>query len=276
MKMAKNIMITMIMATAMMFSVQVNANAKEATKQPSTYSITYNLNGGQAKNPRTYTRNSEFQLNEPKKKGYVFAGWTGTGLSKMKKKVKIKTGMTGNRYYTANWAKKKYKVKFDTGCNGKVKSIIVQYDEKFKLPSCPFPNGKYMFVGWTDGKHVYKAGEKVRRLTTNGKIRLKAKWKKGKSLGVWRVTAYEPTGITASGVPVTPHRSVAMARNAMEKYGLEFGDLIYLPTSDEVFVLEDWGDSLMAARCEWIDVCVDWDEIYSEPYNTETKIYLVS
>ena len=243
---------------------------------PAKFPILYDLKGGHADNPETYTKYSEFKLKKPKKKGYVFIGWTGTNLSKMKKKVRIKKGSAGVKRYIANWAKETYKVKFNTKCDDKnIEPMTVEYKQEFTLPTLS-PNGKYVFDGWTDGKNVYEGGETVSRLTTNGKIKLKARWKEGVNLGVWRVTAYEPTGITASGVPVTPHRSVAMAQNAIAKYGLEFGDLIYLPSSGETLVLEDWGDSLMAARCEWIDVCVNWDEMYSGPYNTETEIYLVS
>lgn len=73
-----------------------------------TYSIMYNLDGGTlaegVSNPPTYTAETDtFTLNNPTKDGYVFTGWTGTGLDGAAMSVTIAKGSTGNREYTATW-----------------------------------------------------------------------------------------------------------------------------------------------------------------------------
>ena len=56
-------------------------------------------------NPTTYTAESDaITLTNPTRDGYVFAGWTGTGLTEPTKTVTIPAGSTGNRTYTATWA----------------------------------------------------------------------------------------------------------------------------------------------------------------------------
>ena len=75
-----------------------------ATWTPITYSITYNLDGGSATNPISYTIETEsFTLNNPVKDGYTFTGWTGTDLTAETQTVTINQGSTGDRTYTANY-----------------------------------------------------------------------------------------------------------------------------------------------------------------------------
>ncbi len=73
---------------------------------PSTYTISYDLDGGTAiDNPIEYTVLTEdITLNKPTKSGFKFMGWTGTGLTEPTKVVTIPAGSTGNRSYTATWA----------------------------------------------------------------------------------------------------------------------------------------------------------------------------
>jgi len=69
------------------------------------YTITYNLNSGSISGQKT-SYNIEtptFTLPTPTRSGYIFTGWTGTGLSSATKTVTISKGSTGNRSYTANW-----------------------------------------------------------------------------------------------------------------------------------------------------------------------------
>lgn len=72
---------------------------------PVSYSIVYTLNGGTADpaNRTSYTIEDSFTLTNPTKAGYDFIGWTGTGLSEKTMTVRISSGSTGAREYTANW-----------------------------------------------------------------------------------------------------------------------------------------------------------------------------
>ncbi|HEY0248040.1 MAG TPA: InlB B-repeat-containing protein [Gryllotalpicola sp.] len=70
------------------------------------YTISYDLAGGSVTiaNPTMYDYESDdITLSNPTRYAYDFAGWTGTGLSGATKTVKIPTGSTGDRSYTATW-----------------------------------------------------------------------------------------------------------------------------------------------------------------------------
>ena len=70
------------------------------------YTITYDLDRGTADdNPTGYTVETEtFTLKNPTRPGYIFTGWSGTGLTGDNNlTVTIPKGSTGNRSYTAHW-----------------------------------------------------------------------------------------------------------------------------------------------------------------------------
>ncbi len=72
----------------------------------STYTITYNLNGGtnHSSNPATYTMNSPaITLQAPTKDNNSFLGWTGSNGAVNQTSVTIPAGSTGDKTYTANW-----------------------------------------------------------------------------------------------------------------------------------------------------------------------------
>ena len=82
---------------------------------PTTYSISYDLDGGSVSstNPASYTiESSAITLNNPTKTGYTFMGWTGTGLSEATQNVTIAAGSNGNRSYTANWQITEYDITY--------------------------------------------------------------------------------------------------------------------------------------------------------------------
>ena len=69
------------------------------------YTINYELNGGTATNPLTYTiESNNFTLNEPSKEGYYFTGWTGSNGNTPQTELVIAKGSTGNKTYNANFA----------------------------------------------------------------------------------------------------------------------------------------------------------------------------
>lgn len=84
-------------------TANVTVSAVKGT--PIDYTITYNLDGGTASNPLTYTIETEtFTLSNPIKAGYTFTGWSGTGLEGLDNmNVTIAKGSTGERSYTAHW-----------------------------------------------------------------------------------------------------------------------------------------------------------------------------
>ena len=69
------------------------------------YSISYDLDGGDADNPSTYNVETEtFTLNNPTKEGYTFAGWTGSNGSSLQTRVTIEKGSTENKSYVAHYS----------------------------------------------------------------------------------------------------------------------------------------------------------------------------
>ena len=111
-----------------------------------SYSITYNLNGGTADNPTTYTIESEtIILTNPTKTGYTFIGWTGSNGNIPQTTVTI-TG-TGDKSYTANWSSNAYSITYNL--NGGIADNPTTYtvDEPLTLTN-PTKTG-YTFTGWT-------------------------------------------------------------------------------------------------------------------------------
>jgi len=78
----------------------------ETVDENAVYSITYELNGGIGadENPDTYKYlDEDITLFVPIKKGYAFAGWTGTDLDGPTEKVVIAKNSVGDKFYTATW-----------------------------------------------------------------------------------------------------------------------------------------------------------------------------
>ncbi|MCF0115281.1 MAG: InlB B-repeat-containing protein, partial [Erysipelotrichaceae bacterium] len=101
-----------------------------------TYSITYNLNGGSvSSNPTTYTINDSITLNNPTKNGYTFTGWSGTDISGLSTNVAF-SNATGDRTYTANWNGNSYTVTLDpNGGSVSQTTIGVTYGSTYTLPT---------------------------------------------------------------------------------------------------------------------------------------------
>ena len=76
-----------------------------------TYNISYDLDDGSLpsgkSNPTEYTIESQsITLNNPEKRGYTFAGWSGTGIDGQTTEVTIDHGSKGDRSYKAHYLAK--------------------------------------------------------------------------------------------------------------------------------------------------------------------------
>jgi uncharacterized repeat protein (TIGR02543 family) len=115
------------------------------------YSISYNLNGGIVhNNPSSYNIETlTFSLNNPTREGYVFLGWTGTGLAEVTLNVSIASGSFGARSYEANREIITFVVNFVDydGTDLGISSQTIDYGSKVNLPSQP-TKGDCSFVGW--------------------------------------------------------------------------------------------------------------------------------
>ena len=72
-----------------------------------SFFISYDLDGGTLATPNREVFLSEdteeFTLNNPTKEGFVFAGWSGTGIEGMSESVVITDDKAGNKSFKANW-----------------------------------------------------------------------------------------------------------------------------------------------------------------------------
>lgn len=127
-----------------------------ATWVPTSYNITYNLDGGSVAtdNPTNYTiETATFTLNNPTKEGYTFAGWTGTGIGSATTTVTITQGSTGDRSYTATWTINNYQIAVSANPSGTV-SGGGNYNHFSECTVTASPSTNYCFKNWTENGAV--------------------------------------------------------------------------------------------------------------------------
>lgn len=119
--------------------------------EPTSYTISYMLDGGSASNPTSYNiETATFTLKEPTKTGYIFLGWTGSNGSTPQKTVTIEQGTTENKSYTANWEAEpvSYTVTWVYGNGTENKVETVACGAAITKPANPTRTG-YNFTGWS-------------------------------------------------------------------------------------------------------------------------------
>ena len=141
------------------------------------YNITMDLNGGSGQEKVVYTMTDEdFELPTPTRNGYEFVGWTGEGITTPQTRVKIPTGSTGNKAYTANWKVIEYTITLDTNGGPAVSPIKYTVEDSFTLPY--LLRTGYEFVGWTlDGSGMIPATPLIIYYGTTGDLHYKAEWR---------------------------------------------------------------------------------------------------
>ena len=152
------------------------------------YTITYNLGGGALvpgeENPTAYTAEDAFTLKNPVMEGYLFTGWTGTGLRGRSLAVNVPKGSKGNRSYTAHWTlrEKCLVLFFDTG-DGTASGIPepIAFDPerspRVVLPTAIPEKAGWRFLGWNtreDGSGTGYAPGAAAEL--KGSLALYAQW----------------------------------------------------------------------------------------------------
>ena len=149
---------------------------------PIPYTIEYDLDGGTATNPATYTVESEaITLNNPTKTGYIFTGWSGTGLTgNNNMNVTIPKGNTGNRTYTAHFSQNSYTVTFDTDGGTEIASKTpVKWEDKVLDGITDPTKDGWKFIGWKYGDVTVMPQTTYKELAADAtvtSIELKAQW----------------------------------------------------------------------------------------------------
>lgn len=88
-----------------------DAIIETSTWQWLSWSIAYDLAGGQGDNPNSYTNHTgALHLVAPTREDHKFAGWLGTDLKEATINVVIAEGSTGHRCYTATWIARQHQI----------------------------------------------------------------------------------------------------------------------------------------------------------------------
>ena len=140
----------------------------------SVYTITYNLDGGIAVNPETYSIDTEtFSLNAPSKEGYEFLGWTTKTQKTPSPVYTITKGSTGNLELSANYKIKTFNFVFDPNNGDATTSLIVNYGtiiSSADMPETPSYEG-YTFAGWYLNNEKYDFTSPIKT-----DVEVKARW----------------------------------------------------------------------------------------------------
>ena len=123
------------------------------TKEANSYTLTYDLDGGEWENDTTYTYpkkyNEEVEVKaDPTKEGYTFAGWTSAEVEVVNDKF---TMPAKNVTLTAKWVANIYKVTYDLD-GGEWTEATNEFPYEYKatvevVKTVPTREG-YKFLGW--------------------------------------------------------------------------------------------------------------------------------
>ena len=161
------------------------SNGKKATcKVTVPYTVKYNLNGGtnNKSNPISYY-GKKITLQNPTKKGYVFAGW----YSDSKYKTKVTSFTSGNKTFYAKWSKVTVskaktptltniatrKMKVSYGATSGVKGYQIQYatNSKFTGSKTKTTTARsYTLTSLTKGKRYYVRVRGYKTDSTENKV----------------------------------------------------------------------------------------------------------
>lgn len=153
------------------FGTKITQKASDAGYEfyyaPTSYSITYNMNGGtnNSSNPSAYTVLYGVSLKTPTKAGYIFTGWydengnkiTGinegcnaTFSSADDLYAKLATRTTGNRTLTAKWEPISWTTKYDAnGGSGTMADTTHRFNCGNPIRHNQFTRPGWTMIGWT-------------------------------------------------------------------------------------------------------------------------------
>ena len=119
----------------------------EAIFEVIDYPITYDLDGGTAINPATYTVEDTITLVNPTKRGYTFTGWNGTDIADHSMNVTIPVNSIGERTYTATYEINEYHLYYTLNGGNASNPETYTVEDTITLNN-PTKEG-YTFLGWT-------------------------------------------------------------------------------------------------------------------------------
>ena len=135
------------------------------------YKMGGSWNSGEA-GPSSYAHGTTVTLNKPKKTGYTFSGWRGTGLSSNTQTVTISTSSYGDRVYYSVWTPITYSISYSdkgtltnqptsgtysqtVGIDNPTKKVTVSFNKGDSNATIAAPSGNsntscsYTYNGWS-------------------------------------------------------------------------------------------------------------------------------
>ena len=212
---------------------KISKNVKTLLKTERTYTLAFNLNGGNWKNgytaPSVYSRLSKpafpSESNVADRAGYEFGGWYADSDFSGSEVTSILSSDTGNKTFYAKWNAITYTVSFENMSGAEFRYCTVpssfNYGDEIILPR-PVKEG-YNFRGWylsaekaaSDDEQL---GDRIARISTKlpaANLTLYAKWEPVTKVSM--VYAYDIAKITAkTGANKIPLTHVCMAFIAHE------------------------------------------------------------
>lgn len=195
-----------------------NAKFYKTSGSPTTYTVTYDCNGGTSNCPDNatgITENTTIHLaSAPSKTGHSFGGWNdGTTTHAAGAEYTV----TGNVTMTAQWTPDPHTITYKAG-EGTGSDVVVNknYDESYEIAAVPStftaPAGKPNFTGWNTVANgtgtPYSPGQNI---TVSGDLILFAQWSNSVTA---TYTVDTKTSVTTSGV--TPEGSSATFINTYD------------------------------------------------------------
>ena len=128
------------------------------------YSISYDLNGGSypdgITNPNWYMVDDTVTLNNPIRSGYQFKGWMDDDTGVVSLATMIPKGTTGNKTFTAQWAKL-YTISFNANGGSSCSSISAVLNASITLPISTKGGYKGTWNGYAFGSSYTVTGTKT-------------------------------------------------------------------------------------------------------------------
>ncbi len=188
---------------------------------PTSYKITYQLNGGKNEsNPSSYTNApSTITVKNPTRSGYSFGGWYSDSGYKTKV-TQIAKGSIGNKTLYAKWTAPKYKLTYQLNGGKNSSSNPSTYTKTTATITLKNPTRKgYTFKGWYSDKALKKKVTKITKGSTGNKT-LYAKW----SVNSYKVR-YNKNGATKGKMSDTSCKyssTCTLRSNTFQKKGYSF------------------------------------------------------
>ncbi len=230
---------------------------------PAEYYVNFDSQGGSACAQAKVKYDNDLYLPTPSKKGYVFTGWSGAGLTQSKGTVKNLTA-TNQKVLdlTAGWSPISYTVTYDSKGGSSAGATTATYDRSFVLPV--ISRTGYQFLGWSGGGLSGATGTVINLTDVNGgKVSLTAGWSPVK----YRIVLRENGGTPCDSIDISYDEEAELPIPTREGYEfLGWSGAGLVKKTGKVKNLSVYQDTEVELTAEWEKI----PEPEPEPEEDET------